>query len=344
MRPVTLILDSIAAVLMIGLLIFSNKDPDTDDYVNRNFNKLSLVVITMSMIDAFIAVADIYIGGFDISQIRMMQPGEASELIMYAVISFSNVFMTTVFLFIWITFLAWRLYHDRGIHKRNIWFNAIPLFVSASVFVIGCIFFLISDKAKVFLGISFLMFYAIRGVYLVATWRLLKNYKAQEGYLRFFNVVHFLLPVIIGWLVQDFTPLNLRALGSAIGTAVLYRSVWIERRYIDKESGFYNRSYIEYLRFLIRSMRFSPGGALVFDLDNMEDAKIFYDVLKKALPDDCDPLRLDDSRVVVLTKIRDRGPLYMVLQDVKEALEIDGKCILMKKDETSEEFLERVLA
>lgn len=343
MPVLSYILDAAAAVLMLALLLVQKKYPDKDGFVNTNFRTLILTTLLMCFIDAVLIEADIKIMNIESLNILSLPFADAVWLIIDAVTKIANIYMTTVFLYMWIGFLAFRLYHDKGYMERKFWKDIMPLLVAGVLMIAAILLLLFTDKATIIVLVTLFLFCLVRLYYFGISLWLLFEYRSQNGKLRFFNVWAFFIPVFAGWIIEDLSYLYTRAIGCAIGVILLYISIAAEREYIDKPSGLFNRKYIDYLKDLVSKNEFAPRSALIFDIKEGTDIKSFCKGLKQALPEECEPIRSSDNRVVVLTKVKERGPLAMVLVDIHDALGAEGSSILIKKGETSEEFMERVL-
>ncbi len=335
--------DMTAVILMICLLIKLKKRSDAKEAEISYFRYLPVSVIAMAIADALMFVVMMYEEGLTAGDIHEHFLAETEYTLTAMIISIADIYLTTVFLSFWIYFLCWHLFHDSGYIKRRYWAAVWPITVSGIVMIIGVILLVVTDRAVAVFEVSYCVFYAARLYYFILTFWLLHVYRSQNGKLRFFNVWAFFLPVLAGWLLQEFTGLNLRSLGSAIGVFLLYASVDGKRRYLDRETGLFHTGYISYLRTLIAKDQFRPCSAIVFELGEQTDTTAFSDILKKQLPAHCEPIRCTDRKIVVLTGVKVNGPLRMVLEDVREATGVEGSCTLIKKDETADAFMKRVM-
>ena len=343
MQLINFLLDVLAVVLMIRLFSVLRKQPVQEEIVNKTFIYLIRVVIAIGIIDV--------VWDFMIINGKRAEQGSSNIQLLTGIgnnllalmFGVAAVYLTTVFLAFWLYCLNWRLYHDMGYLKRRFWIDALPLTIAGIALIISCILLAVSDGAGLYFTIAYLIFMAARLYYFVLSFWHLYQFKKQNGYLRFFNVWAFFLPVFAGWLLQDLQIISLCALGSAAGVYFLYTSIEAERRYQDKETGFYNLSFTDYLKDLISKDRYETYSAMVFDVGSDGKMEAFSGILKKSLPKDCEPIRRSDTEIVVLTGVKNRGPLQMVLDDVSEFTASEGKIVLRKNDESASEFMERVL-
>ena len=342
MHLISCLFDVTAIIMMICLLVMMKKQYGGADPEIKYFRNLPVSVILMGIADSLVALVIMSDEGLTAGTVHETFLAEAGYAITAMIISIADIYLTGVFLAFWVYLLCWHLFHDDAYIKRRFWYGSWPLLISGIAMMAGVILVVLTDKAVTVFTVDYIIFFLIRAYYFVVTLFLLREYRSQNGALRFFNVWAFFLPVIVGWLLHEFTGLNLRALGSALGVLLLYISTDGRRRYVDEETGLYNTSYIDYLKNLSGRDRFEPKSALVYDTERIEDIKTFAVTLKKYLPEHCEPVRCSDKKVVIFTGVKTRGPLSMVLDDVTGASGVKGDYVFIGGEESSVEFVERV--
>ncbi len=335
--------DLLAVGLMICQLIKIKKLQMEKYEFKRYFRRFSLVVLIMSLLHLLRSYADVQMGGFTAEDFGSLFEAENAFWLWTVVAAGTiDIFLSTVFISMWITFLGWYLYEDKDFIRRKFWVGFTPLIISAAIAGFSVPMAVMSKLGYWFFIVALCLFFIIRIAYLfIALW-LLREYKKQNGYLRFFNPWVFFIPVFAGWLLQDIFDWGFSALGSTVGLILLYISIVSEQRYMDPKTGFYNTDFVGYLKELIRKKEYDPCSAMNFTLNSSGAMKDFSEILKKQLPDNCEPILCNDSEVVVLTNVKERAPLTMVMEDVKALFEVKTGCTLKKKAETTEEFMERV--
>jgi len=336
--------DLAAVILMICQLIRIRKMSAQKDSIKHYFRMLSWMVLVMSVIHLLRSYAVLQIGGFTAEDFGKLSSSDQMAWYLLAVAGLLiDIFLSTVFLFMWITFLSWYLFEDRGFIRRKFLVGFVPLIIGAVVTGISIPMALTSEMGYRFaLGVV-IAFFGIRVFYFwIALW-LLREYKRQNGYLRFFNPWVFFIPVAAGWLLDDIFYWGFSALGSTLGLMMLYSSIHDEERYLDPETGLYNMDFVGYLKGLAGKNKYAPSSAMIFSIDEAGERKAFSDILKKQLPKDCEPILRNDREVVVLTNVNDKGPLKMVIEDVRKASDAQADCTLRENEETTEAFMDRVL-
>jgi hypothetical protein len=338
-----LVSNTAAIVLMLRLLGISDRYYTDRKTERRYFRYFIWSDIGMAVINTALQLLYPHRVRFETGSFRELSGADAAMVLIGHTLDLLNLFMTTVFLFLWLVYVSWRLYPGRDYARRRFWRSLAPLLFSGATVIISFIVILFVRDTGLISLISVFAFLIIRVIYFIVSVLRINLYNRQNGRIKFFSVRGFYIPVVLGTLIEDFTDFNVRALGAAIGITFLYASIVLEQRYQDSETGLYNSSYREYLEKLMQHRRFSPCSAMVFTAGDADSIKELSAVLKKKLPKDCEPIRHSDCEVVVLTQVREKAPLYLVTQEVQELTQVKADCVLKKKSETPAEFMERVL-
>ena len=327
--------DLAAVLLVIWQLISMRRLPGENTPQRAYFHRLSVVTLIISVLYLLKAYADIQIGGLVPEDFGMLSEADLKAWYAAAVLAWLvDIFLTVVFLFMWITLMCWTLFEDREYLRRRFWVGFMPLIVSA-VFTCVCIpLALMSEQGYYVFLVALVVFYIVRTLYFLLSLWLLREYKRQNEYLRFFNPWFFFIPVFAGWVIEDVTGWDFSALGSAIGVVLIYISITRVQRYMDMETEFYNMDFVNFLKGLARKKKYDPHSAMIFMPDSPEERKAFSGILRSQLPKDCEPILCGDGRVVVLTNARHRGPLAMVIEDVQALYEIKADSVLKKKTDS----------
>ncbi len=336
--------DLAAVVLMIIQMFRLRKLPSEKSTVIRYFRRFSLMVLIMSAVHLLQSYADMELGVYSWADFQRLSSADQTAIIwMETGAGLIDIFLSTLFLYMWITFLCLYLFDDKDYLRRKFMAGFTPLIIATAVTAVCTPLAVLSDAGFWIYVVAVCVFFAIRIYYFFIGFRLLREYKIQNGYLRFFNPWVFFIPVFAGWILQDLFSLGFSALGCTLGLMLLYSSITSELRYIDRSTGFYNMDFVVYLKGLIAKKQYAPSSVMTFTLDSPEKMKEFSEILKKQLPKDCEPIVHNDHEIVVLTNVKEKGALAMVIEDVKAVTEVKAACKLKKKAETETEFMERIL-
>ena len=150
------------------------------------------------------------------------------------------------------------------------------------------------------------------------------------GKPRFFHPLSICIPIVCGVVISMISPFSVHFLGMAAGLAFLVFSRIDSWRFIDIETGFYNRAYLEYVLKMIADKKGTFKGMIVADIAG--DRIAFSKVLKEELP--------SESEVV----IPDKGS-FVYLADTGNMTELDALASLigLGAEEYDEDHPDRIL-
>ena len=171
---------------------------------------------------------------------------------------------------LWIDFLKYHLYGDVIRMRKKVRYEAIPtgiLTVSLLVNVFYPFAFYLDDSNS---------YHRLPGAWVFVTFMVLsllysvliyENYKKVNGHLRFFPIGMFLIPILIGFLAQEFHyGISTSWPAVAIALCGLLMSLQNEMAYVDNLTGILNRSYL-YNTKVYEDM----AGAIMIDVNHFKD-------------------------------------------------------------------------
>jgi len=218
----------------------------------------------------------------------------------------------------------WLVYVDRKLNRK--W---APLRIIREVILIG---FAVLVIVNYFTGILFTitaenrirekpLYYLIPVTNLllylstaVAVWL----YDRRSEKVRFLSVTPMILPVFISILPQFFTPYNTGIMGFAIGAILLYLSMVDEDRFLDIESGLYNKSFLAYLMDMALTGKNDARSALILDIDGNLPAG--FEILRNVLHQERDVIRMEEKNCLMFSETESRSVLQILSTHVEEAV------------------------
>ena len=171
---------------------------------------------------------------------------------------------------LWIDFLKFHLYGDVIRMRKKVRYESIPAGIMTAALFVNLfepfVFYL--DSSNIYHRLPatwlFVAFMVISLIYSVAVY---ENYKRVNGHVRFFPVGMFLIPILIGFLAQEFH-YGISTSWPAVAIAVcgLLMSLQNEMAYVDNLTGILNRSYL-YNTKVYEDM----AGAIMIDVNHFKD-------------------------------------------------------------------------
>ncbi len=183
----------------------------------------------------------------------------------------------------------------------------------------------------------------------ISVWR----FDRKTAKTRFLRVSPMIVSILISILPQFFTPYNTGIVGYAVGVTMLYFSMASEIRFLDEESGMYNRVYLSYLIDLAFAGKKDYRSVLILDVDGNLPAvfEIFRDILHR----EGDVIRADRKKFLMFSGSESRSTVQYLSSLVEEAvakhnadhpenkIQMKARCMMRRKKEDAYEFLHSVL-
>lgn len=249
------------AILLLFVILLSTKKPVRHGLFDEKlFYLMVLLNVLQCLIDTAAFIVDGKAGYHTLSKVL-------------------NVFLFVsgaIFAYSWVIYADYKLFTDMERIKRIYPFVGIPAMLIIIGYLINLatpVFFVIDEyniyrRTSLFpVAYAVIYFYLAYGVVLICSYR-----KKVHKYL-FLPVVLFVIPVIIGSLLQFFFyGYSLMWLGLSIGMIALFVNVQNEASYVDTLSGVFNRQYLNNILFMLSKKKATatvPAG-IMLDIDNFK--------------------------------------------------------------------------
>ena len=202
------------------------------------------------------------------------QPG----IISHAVNVLSNTYLYAANLAIatlWVLYVDVRLYRS----KEQIWvkykYLIIASGVMAALLVINIFagFFFRVDQENIYhrMPVSY-VFYVYLAIAIFVSVFTLKKYREEYGDVQFFPIWMFLVPVIIGCVVQvAYYGIALIWAGLALGITAIYINIQSQQAFVDTLTGLYNRQFIEHEMYVMKTDYKAMYYGIMLDIDYFKD-------------------------------------------------------------------------
>ena len=171
---------------------------------------------------------------------------------------------------LWIDFLKYHLYGDVIRMRKKVRYESIPAGIMTAALAVNLFypFAFYIDASNTYHRLPgawlFVAFMVISLIYSVAVY---ENYKRVNGHVRFFPVGMFLIPILIGFLAQEFHyGISTSWPAVAIALCGLLMSLQNEMAYVDNLTGILNRSYL-----FNTKVYEDMAGAIMMDVNHFKD-------------------------------------------------------------------------
>lgn len=256
----------------------------------------------------------------------------------------------------WVAFVTCKLFGPEERRSRKFYLVTTPFMIFTVLLVVnmftGIIFTCNSDNMAE-TGALYNFIVATEFFYFIVTAVICQYYDRKSAKIRFLNTTPMILSVALAVSVQFFTPYQIDVLGFVIGVTLLYFSMVSEFRFVDEESGLYNRGYLAYLFDLALAGKNNERSALILDAEG--SLPPVFAILHDALHQNGDVIRTEERRFLLFTKTDSRSTLQYLASLVTEGVEqynaqhpedqvrITARSRIKTADENSFEFLRGVM-
>ncbi len=337
---VTVYSDTMALVLVLGLLFMTQTFKDGKDYfADKLFSWLCILTMVNAISNGLSYALHHQVSGWP-AFARMILPTIAE-------------YSTLVVLFGWYIYVDYKLYgsKDRSLLISHIF--QIPIYVVGVLCIINLFSGIMFEVTEEHLFVAKPLFYVVsvlQYAYGILPLLSIIRYVRMHGKLHFFHVTPIVIPVLSGSLFTLFSDYSARAFGFAIALVLIHMSYINLWRFEDRQSGFYNRFYINYIVDMSRDEKLDYRSAIEFITANTPDE--FYDILKTEAPGDAKIIRMEPNRFLLFSESAKSSMIRLLssmIQDASdeydEAHRDSGPIDLLisyrvrKKDEAADEFI-----
>ena len=248
----------------------------------------------------------------------------------------------------WLVFVDYSLYRSMDHVRRRYKNAAVPIFVLMAAEITQSIILFntdLDDTVRFATGNVFqLCKLAVELMYVLKAVNLVMTHERESREPRFIRLSAFIIPFILGTLFRVYSSSLL-----AFGIIMTYRAVSRRDKYLDRDTGFFNREFLEY-RGRYRDIKEYTGGSgiLITAVGHGQDmAKI----LAESVPADVNIFAMGEERFLLLTEALRGTAVKMVVMTITEAAEASDNPYTpyiitadRGKDESAGDFASRLLS
>ena len=175
------------------------------------------------------------------------------------------------------------------------------------------------------------------------------NYDRKTMKTRFLRITPMIVSMLLAVLPQFFTPYNLGIIGYVTGVTLLYFSMATEIRFVDRESGLYNKGYLAYLFDLALAQKNDIRSVLILEADG--DLPALFGILRDVLHPQGDVIRTGEKKFMMFSAIDSRSTIEYLSSLVEDAvqkhntehpeakIQVSARCRMRASGTESFEFL-----
>ncbi len=339
----TIYSDTMAYILVIGLMFFSNQfKVGKDQHANTLFFRLCVLTLVNALSNGISYALHHQVTGWPMP-VRMIMPTIAE-------------YSTLLVMFGWFLYCDYKLYKSWDRSRSIYRIFQIPVFVMGALCVInmftGIMFDVWEDHTfhGKFLFYCLTVLQYIYGIFPVLS---IIRYIKTHGRLHFFNITPVVVPVLTAAIFTLLTNYSARSLGFAIALVFLHMSYINLWRFEDRESGFYNGQYINHILTLTRENKLDYHSVIEFETANTPDE--FYNILRTEMPGKAEVIRMSKNKFLLFSESPKTSMIQLLSSMIQDSADeydeqhLDEPPIdllisyhVRRKNESAEDFIRHI--
>ncbi len=341
---VTIYSDTMAFILAMGVFFVSSRfKVGKDEYADQIYNALCILTLVNAFSNGLSYALHHQTTGLP-HFLRMIMPTIAE-------------YSTLVLLFVWSVYIDHKLYGSKDRTRYVARVLQVPIYVMGVLCVINLFTYIMFDVTESHIFVAKPLFYVLTllqyayGILPIIS--VIRYRKNNRNKLHFFHINPVVIPVVVSSLFTLFTDYSARAFGFAIALVFLHMSYINVWRFEDRESGFYNRFYINHIIDLSREQRLDYRSVIEFVTANTPAE--FYDIITSEMPVNSELIRMDEHRFLMFSESSKSSMITLLSSMIQEAADdyddkhSDSEPIdllisyrIRKKGESGDEFVRSV--
>lgn len=320
------IADYTGFILLVSLLISSRiRRADEAHFEFKIFSAMTIIAMVACFVDFF-----------------AFYPDGKSGLLMRIINMAANTYCfiaNPFFVAGWCLYEDLKLFRSKARVKRIYTYAFIPALVMGIMPIINLFFPIIFyiDESNVYHRLPFsYAYYIVDAGYLIFSYVILKKYEDRYGKVRFFPLYLMVGPIVVGCALQVFFfGVSMIWVSMAVGMTGIYMSVQNEFSYLDKLTGLYNRSYLDYY---LESVTKDPGcnlGGIMIDVDYFKTINDTFGhhagdealvdvarIITFAKPDKAVATRFAGDEFILLLKGADDKEMRHIIKNIRDEVDL----------------------
>ncbi len=294
----TLLSDTFAILIFLGLLTLSDRNRKRRNFEERCFFYLCLTGLGMAAADgaAYLMIDK------SLSSLRL------PAILLYTI----EEILVLAVVWQWILYIDYQIYNTRDHLKRRYRWTGFVFAVATALYVINIFtgFIFTVDERLVMCwetGYPFMLvmetagfFYPVYELY---------RYSKRRKIVYFMQAWPVIVPVILDVIVSSLTVYSVTALCFASSLTFFYFFMMNRWRFVDESSGFYNSAYMDFLKRLKKEGKRDYNHIIAFSAKKDTSEELCHSLRDNA-PSQSDIIRENDGRFLLCTAVTNRDALF----------------------------------
>ena len=259
-----------------------------------------------------------------------------------------------ILVLLWLLFVDYSIYRSEGhIRKHYPPYIAVTgIIVAAYALALFIVLFVFSGQSSWTAGLLLLCtavpLYVIQCVFAVKAYRIAANYEKDRNPPLFLRLYVFVLPVVAGSILGNFVFEGFQSLGFAIGLLLTLYIQGKRNRYLDPDTGFYNRDFLQVMQDYLEKKGYLKGTGVVFSAPGRTND--LATAAEKMHADNSELFLLPGGDVLLTSGEQDDDALNLIIRVIREyaakadpPYEVDAKTAIRYDGESAKEYTTRLL-
>ncbi len=268
--------------------------------------------------------------------------------VVYYVIPSLNEFLFMMMILQWTVFVDYCLYRSMDHVRRRYKHAAIPIFAVTGLDIVQSIIIYANgiDTEALLIPLYIMQFIkvAVELGYIIIAIRLVEVHAKETREPRFIRLSAFIIPFILGGLFRFHG-----AVFMTLGIILTYAAVIRRDRYLDHDTGFYSREFMDYLsRYRDRKEYAGGNGILINAAGHGQDMS---KLLSEVKPAGSSVFALGDDRFLLLSESLRNSAATMAVATITDAAQTSDDpytpeiiTVRRGRDESAGDFAARLLS
>lgn len=304
----SVISDFFAVFLCLGLLILSDRNRSRKNFEDTIFYRLCLMML--------------FVGLSDLAAYLMIDREYSLFGYPAALLYTLEKLLIDLSILQWIFYLDYQIYKNRDHIKRRYGILYVPvllLFALYAVNIFTGIFFYVDQRLVLCEGPGYYPLILLETLGFLYPAFEIYRYSKRNRIVWFSGAWPVVVPVLLDVVVSSLTRYSATALSFCASLAFLYFFMMNRWRFVDEETGFFNGSYLDFLKKLKREGKRDYGYILRFTTKDGKEE--LCRALKGEAPTESDIIREREGSFLLCTGVCDRARLRDLGEFVLAGLE-----------------------
>lgn len=242
------------------------------------------------------------------------------DVMLFVVNYFSIVseFLYMLAIMQWMVFVDYSLYHSKDHIRRCYKFAILPILVVMGFEIVQFITFHgpfeITDALITLVDVTKVLEIVVEYLFVLRAVQLVVSYRKETRQPRFLSLGAFIVPFIIGMLIRSYDA-AMMAIGVLLTCVAASRRDW----YLDRETNFYNRRFLQYLATYRDRNRYVGGNVILMKAPGRKED--MARILKESKPGGSSLVFMGDDTFLLLSESLRGSAVKMAVMVFTEAAE-----------------------